>query len=584
MKTRSDTAVLRWLFRQARPYWGHLGIIFSLDLLATPLALLAPVPLMIAVDSAIGSKPLPGFLQALLPQPATTSATVALGIAVTLVVLVAVVTQLQKFGNWWLQTYVGEKLALEFRGKLLGHAQRLSAVYHDKKGTADAIYRIQYDAPAIQWIIIHGISPFITAVFTLGSMLFVTAALDAQLAVVALAVSPVLFLLANTFRSRLRTQWKQVKHAESSALSVIQEVLTALRVVQAFGREQRESARFLRQSWQGLSARMRVVVSESMFGLAMGLTIALGTAIVLYLGVRHVQDGLLTLGELLLVMAYLAQLYQPLQAIGQQIGKLQGGLTSAERALALLAEEPTVVERPHALPIARADGAIRFEGVSFGYEPGHNVLHDLSFSVAPGSRVGIAGRTGAGKTTLISLLMRFYDPTSGRILLDGQDLASYRLADLREQFAVVLQESVLFSASIRENIAYGRPEATDDEIVNAAKAANADEFIREMPDGYDTVVGERGMRLSGGQRQRIALARAFLRDAPILILDEPTSAVDVKTEALIMDALDRLMTGRTTFIIAHRLSTLKKCNMTLTLDHGRLLPHRPDSDMLAVTA
>ena len=584
MKPHSDAAVLAWLFRQARPYWGHLAIIFALDLLATPLALIAPVPLMIAVDSAIGSKPLPGFLQALLPQSAATSPSVALAIAVALVVLVAVVTQVQKFGNWWLQTYVGEKLALEFRAKLLGHAQRLSAVYHDRKGTADAIYRIQYDAPAIQWIIIHGISPFFVAVFTLGSMLFVTAALDAQLAVVALAISPVLFLLANTFRSRLRTQWKEVKHAESTALSVVQEVLTALRVVQAFGREQRESARFLRQSWQSLSARMRVVVSESMFGLAVGLTIASGTAIVLYLGVRHVQDGLLSLGELLLVMAYLAQLYQPLQAIGQQIGKLQGGLTSAERALALLAEEPTVVEKPDAFPIVRADGAIRFENVSFAYETGHNVLHDLSFNVPPGSRVGIAGRTGAGKTTLISLLMRFYDPTSGRVLLDGHDLAGYRVADLREQFAVVLQESVLFAASIRENIAYGRPEAAEGEIINAAKAANADEFIREMPDGYDTIVGERGMRLSGGQRQRIALARAFLRDAPILILDEPTSAVDLKTEALIMDALDRLMTGRTTFIIAHRLSTLEKCDVILTLDHGRLLPHRPDSDMLTLTA
>jgi ATP-binding cassette subfamily B protein len=291
---------------------------------------------------------------------------------------------------------------------------------------------------------------------------------------------------------------------------------------------------------------------------------------VLFIGARHVAPGALSVGDLVLVMGYIALLYVPLQTISKSITTLQSSLVSAERSLALLDEPTDVAERPGARPLARAGGAVAFRDVSFSYDGGEPVLREVTFEVAPGTRVGIAGATGAGKTTLISLLSRFYDPTAGQVLLDGTDLRDYRLADLRGQFGIVLQDAVLFSATVAENIAYGRPAATIAEVVAAAKSANIHEFITGLPDGYETLVGERGMRLSGGERQRIALARAFLKDAPILILDEPTSSVDVHTEAGIMQAMERLMQGRTSFMIAHRLATLAHCDVRLEVSAGRV--------------
>ena len=304
-----------------------------------------------------------------------------------------------------------------------------------------------------------------------------------------------------------------------------------------------------------------------------GLVIAAGEAAVIFIGVRNVQAGTLTLGDLLLVMGYLSQLYRPLQSISKKVGDLQGSLASAERTFALLDQTPEVIEKPNAIPLSRASGALSFQNVSFAYEGGENnpVLQNVSFEVGPGTRVGIAGATGAGKTTLVSLLTRFYDPTSGQITLDGVDLRDYKIADLRKQFAIVLQEPVLFSTSIAENIAYANPDATYEEIVAAARAANAHEFTTNLPEGYHTQVGERGMRLSGGERQRISLARAFLKDSPVLILDEPTSSVDEKTEAVIMEAMTQLMLGRTTFMIAHRLSTLEQCDVRLKIEQGRVI-------------
>jgi ATP-binding cassette subfamily B protein len=305
-----------------------------------------------------------------------------------------------------------------------------------------------------------------------------------------------------------------------------------------------------------------------------------GTAAVLFVGVRNVQTGVLTVGELLMVMAYLTQLYGPMETISQKVGDLQSSLASAERAFELLDETPDVTEKHHARRLVRARGGIEFRNVSFGYEGTVSVLHDISFSIAPGTRLGIVGKTGAGKTTLVSLITRFYDPTAGAILLDGVDLRDYRIADLRNQFGIVLQEPVLFSTSIAENIAYARPGARWHDIISAADAANAHDFIRELPEGYETVVGERGMRLSGGERQRIALARAFLKDAPILILDEPTSSVDTKTETAIMEASERLMQGRTSLMIAHRLSTLEHCDARFEIEYGKLL--RPTGARLSV--
>jgi ATP-binding cassette subfamily B protein len=353
-----------------------------------------------------------------------------------------------------------------------------------------------------------------------------------------------------------------------------------MRVVKAFGKEKAEHARYIHRSNRTVDARVRLSLTEAAFGLAVNVAIAVGTAAVLFVGVRHVQTGLLTVGELLIVMAYLTQLYGPMETISQKVGDLQSSLASAERAFELLDETPDVTEKPHARRLRRARGAIEFRDVSFGYEGTVSVLRDMSFSIPPGTRLGIVGKTGAGKTTLVSLLTRFYDPTAGTILLDGVDLRDYRLADLRNQFGIVLQEPVLFSTSIAENIAYARPGARWRDILAAAEAANAHEFVSALPDGYDTIVGERGMRLSGGERQRIALARAFLKNAPILILDEPTSSVDTSTEAAIMEASERLMQGRTSLMIAHRLSTLEDCDARFEIEFGRLA--RPTGARLRV--
>jgi ATP-binding cassette subfamily B protein len=458
---------------------------------------------------------------------------------------------------------------LDFRAKLFRHLQRLSLSYHDTKGAADSMYRLQYDAPSVQSITVNGVMPFISSALTLAAMLYVITRIDWVLAVVAISTIPLLYWTTRTSMGTLRRSWKNVRELESSALSVLQEVLTSIRVVKAFVREDHEQERFIGRSRMRLTELIRVVLLQMKFDMTISLLIAITSAVTLSLGILHVRAGVLTLGNLLLVIGYLAQLYQPLRTMSRKTSQLQSALAGAERALAVLDEVPDVAERPAARPLVRAIGAIELRHVTFGYGDSH-VLRDVSFRVPPGATVGIAGPTGAGKTTLLSLLMRFYDPISGEILLDGVDVRDVKLRDLRQQFAIVHQDAVLFSTSVADNILYARPDASQRDIEDAARAANAHDFITALPQGYDTVVGERGMRLSGGERQRIALARAFLKDAPILLLDEPTSAVDVKTEYVIMEALDRLMAGRTTFMIAHRLSTLEHCDVRLTVDQGQV--------------
>ena len=557
------------LLAQVRPYWPHLACILVLDFAAVPLALLVPVPIKIAIDSAIGEHPLPwplGAIEGLGSQGA------ALAVAVGLLVGLALLTEAQKYLTWMLQAYTGERLVLEFRAALFGHVQRLSLAYHDTRGTADSIYRVQYDAPAIQWIAAYGVSPFLTAGMTLVGMIAVTARLDGALALVALAVLPVLVVLIRVFSRRLHAKWHQAKELGSSVASVLQEVLTGLRVVKAFAQEGREQRRFVDQASEEVRANVGLVRLQGAFYTLVGLTLGAGMACALYLGVLHVQRGALTLGELTVVMSYLAQLYRPLETLSKNLSQLQQSVAGAERAFALLDQLPEVSDRADALALGRARGEIEFRDAGFSYDGKHRVLEGLSLRVRAGARVGIVGRTGAGKTTLVNLVTRFYDPTSGAVLLDGEDLRRWRLDDLRRQFAIVLQEPVLFSTSIAENIAYGRADADSAAIEAAARAANAHDFIAALPEGYASQVGERGMRLSGGERQRIALARAFLKDAPILILDEPTSSVDVRTEQEIMQAFERLMRGRTTFIVAHRVSTLEHCDAIYAVDGGRVAP------------
>jgi ATP-binding cassette, subfamily B, bacterial len=563
------------LWREIRPYRLFVAGLLGLSLLSPPLALLGPLPLKLMVDNVIGSRPLPWVLRALLPSGVAHSGSALLLVVALLVVVVGLLSQLRDFASTLLSTYTGEKLLRAFRAKLFGHAQRLSLLYHDEHGTADSTYRIQYDATSLQNIVVEGAVPFITSALTLLAMLAVMARINWKLAVVGLAISPFIFAVSRANRRLMRQQSREVRKLESAALSVVQEVLGAARVVKSFGQEEREQRRFIERSNQGMRARLRLALVEGSFGMLVAFISAAGMAAVLYIGVSDIQAGRLTLGDLLLTVGYLAQLYAPLKTISRKVASLQSHMAGAERAFALLDEAPDVVERPDARSLARASGGMAFLSVCFAYHHDRPVLRNVSFDVAPGTCLGVVGTTGAGKTTLVNLLTRFYDPTSGAVLLDGVDARDYKLADFRNQFAIVLQEAVLFSASIAENIAYGRPSAGTAEIIAAAKAANAHEFIRQLPQGYETVVGERGLCLSGGERQRVSLARAFLKDAPILILDEPTSSVDLTTEQAIVEAMERLMHGRTTFIIAHRLSTLKYCELILRLEYGQVVGLRP---------
>ncbi|HTM35454.1 MAG TPA: ABC transporter ATP-binding protein [Terriglobales bacterium] len=534
-----------------------------------PLTLLYPLPLKVVVDSVLGTQPLPSWLAPWLPFLRLRAASLEAAIAILLAI--AVLVSLQSLAAWWLQTYTGEKLVWDFRARLLNHVQRLPLMFHDRYGATDSVYRIQHDAPSIQYVTIQGLVPLTTAIFTLVAMIVVTARMDLVLALIALTITPVLFLLSLGCSRIVRKRSETIKHLDSSALAVIQEVIGSIRVIKAFGQENREHDRFVRRSAKRMSQQVRLSIQQAVFNVLIGLTIAMGTAAALYFGVRHVRAGTLTVGSLLMIMAYIAQIYQPLQTLTGKVTDLQVWLASLDRTFLLLDQQPEITERRGAYQLRSARGAFEFRNVSFAYDESGRGLEDLCFRIPAGVRVGIVGATGAGKTTLLNLLMRFYDPNSGEVILDGHDIRDYRIADLRRQYAVVLQEPVLFAASIAENIAYGKPDASDEEIIAAASAAASHDFILNLPEGYETQVGDRGSRLSGGERQRISLARAFLRNSPILILDEPTSSVDVHTEAAIMEATERLISGRTTFMIAHRLSTLKSCDLVLVLDQGRLV-------------
>ena len=573
---RKKFPVLLRVLAESRHCAGPLALIAGLSLLSLPLTLLYPLPLKLAVDGVLGNHPPPMFLAAVMSARHPNS---ILFWAIALLLAIAVLVNLQGLGSWWLQTYIGERLVWHFRAKLLNHVQRLPLSFHDHY-----VYRIQHDAPAIQYVVIQGLLPLITAVLALMGMVFVTMRIDPALALVSLGIIPLLLGLTLACSQFVRLRSKMIKDLDSSAMSVIQEVLGCIRVIKAFGQEDREHERFIRRSNQRVSGQVKLALWQAVFNMLIGLTLAGGTAAALYIGVKHVGSQTLTVGSLLIVMAYIAQMYQPLQLLTGKITDLQSWMISLERCFVLLRQSPEISENPSALPITRARGEFEFRKVSFGYAGSGRGLNNISLKIPAGSRVGIVGATGAGKTTLLNLIMRFYDPTEGQVLLDGVDLRDYRIADLRRQFAVVLQEPVLFDASIAENIAYGKRNATDDEIMAAAQSASAHEFISNLANAYETSAGERGVALSGGERQRISLARAFLRDSPVLILDEPTSSVDTNTETAILAATATLMQGRTTFMIAHRLNTLRCCNFILVLEKGHLAEIRESVSELSHAA
>ena len=556
------------LWREIKGYrWATLLIIL-LEVLGVPLVLATPLPLAFAVDCAINNDPVPSWLDSILPSAATSSTTAIAITAALMTLAIALLNHVRGVSKWLLSVWTGERLMLRFRTRMFEHAQRVSLAYHDEQGTSDSTYRIQYDAASIQHLATEALTPVVTAVLTLVGMLYITARIDAVMALAAVSVIPVLVITARFYQHRLRTRWMYVKGAESGTMAIITEALGALRVVKAFGNEDRETLRYESLARTTMRNQIRVALLESTMWFVIGMVLALASAAVLYLGVERVNSGELTLGAMLVAVAYVASITAPLETLARHSGDLQGSLAGAERAFTLLDEPHEVVERPHALPLARARGLIEFDRVTFHYPSTRGGISAVSGRVAPGSRVGVSGATGSGKSTIISLMCRFYDVDEGAIRIDDVDIRDYRLADLRNQFAIVLQEPVLFSTSIAENIRYAEPRASFDAIQAAAMAANAHEFIERLPDGYDTVVGERGFTLSGGQRQRISIARAFLKDAPILILDEPTSSVDTHTEAQIVRAIDQLVRGRTTFLISHRESLLEACDGVLVVSNG----------------
>jgi len=559
---------LKRAFEDLRPYLWPLAALLVISLLAVPIALIFPLPIKLLVDNVLGSQPLPGYLTIFVGSQASKS--LGISLAISILLGAAVLTYLQNLVNVWYSNKVGNRMTLDVRAHLFRQMQRLSIAYHDTMGASDSAYRTLNDAPMLRSFGIDNIIPLTTSILTLAAMILVMVYLDWQLALIALLVSPLMFLLTVAFRPRIRAGWRKYRASESAAMEVAQESLSASRLVKSYGQEERKNQQLVSHYSESLSAQLKVQVDSAFYSLLVGIVTASGLAAVLYIGIGHVQAGILTLGSLLVVNYYVTQLYTPLRNVGASILDIQMSLTGVERYRAVLDEKPDVPESPNALPLARARGEIAFRKVSFEYTKDHPVLQDVSFSLPSGSCLGVVGPTGSGKTTLSTLMLRLFDPTKGVITLDDIDLKDYKLADLRNQFAVVHQETVLFSTTVAENIRFARPNASMDEVVAAATAAKAHDFITSLPNGYDTLVGERGMKLSGGERQRISLARAFLKNAPILILDEPTSSLDVHTETAILDTIQELMKDSTTLMIAHRPSTLRNCNMILMLEDGRV--------------
>src|SRR5690348_5771616 len=571
MKNKNVSAFAVYLraFKEVRPFWPHLAVILVLGLAATPIGLLTPLPLKIIVDCVLGQRALPAQF-AVLPASLRTGPEAVLLTAIGLAVVLVVITVLHRNTEWLVREWVAERMVKLFRARLFRHALQAAALGQNAESVQDLAFRIGNDAPALQWTAIYGFIPVVVSGASLAGTLWVTAGINPKLALLALVSAVPAMWLIKFNQNRMRGGWREVKEEESAVQAIVHETLGALRLVATFGQEQREHERFLVQARSAVRVRLRVLSRQGLLGAALTVSTSIGAILILYVGVRDVQAKLMSVGDLLLIVAYVAQLYEPLQAIGMHIAGQQQAIASAERAFALLDMKPAVLDNG-TRALGRADGAIEMAGVDFGYPGGAPLFAGVSLAIPAGSRVGIVGRTGAGKSTILALLLRLYDPTAGAIRLGGVDLREFRLADLRRQFAVLWQDSALFSTTIAENIAYARPEASMAEIVAAAKAAQAHDFIEALPAGYATRVGDRGERLSGGERQRIALARAFLKDAPILVLDEPTSALDLETEEALVESLDRLMEGRTVLMIAHRTGTLRGCDMILRVGSGRVM-------------
>ncbi|KUG27792.1 lipid a export atp-binding/permease protein msba [hydrocarbon metagenome] len=551
------------LLAYLRPYRLTFVLCLGLVGMISAMELLKPWPLKLAVDQIIGRAPLDlwGFTL----DPATIAITVQLASVVGLLLAVHFLVGFAQLLNNYLTIRMGQNMVQDLRCDLFQHLQRQSLLFHQKWPTGDLIYRIMGDTYAVQTLLMNGVFTSLTSSAMLVGMFIVCLRMDVELTIYAVCIIPFLFLAISRVSRRIGDLTTETHMKESQVYSTVERIFSSITLIQAFAREDDEKRRFVAESQHSFDRKLSLYSLQTVYGWLIGGITATGTALVLYIGVSHVLDGTLTTGELLIFISYLATLYTPLSNLSTTVASIRASLAQAKRVIDVMAMDQSVREDPGATSLAVPAGQVRFDDVTFGYDPAKPVLADVAFSCPGGSTVAVVGQTGAGKTSLISLLLRFYDPQKGTITIDGQDLRKVTLKSLREKIAIVLQETQLFPMSVHENIAYGKRKASREEVVRAATLANAHDFITALPEGYDTQLGERGANLSGGQRQRLAIARALLKDAPLLILDEPTSALDGETEALIMQGLERLMVNRTTFIIAHRLSMMRRADLILVI-------------------
>ena len=561
-----------WVWSYARKFPGQLAAVLSLMGVGVVLNLMKPWPLVFLIDHVLRGRPTAAWAGwALARLPGAQDQLTLLTWTAAATVLIFLLDWSVGLATNYARITLGQRLTYRVATDLFLHLQSLSLLFHTRRSTGDNIRRVTTDCASVTTIFRDALLPLVTAAASLILMFSILWRINGTLTVLALLVAPFMILAFRLYAQPMLERGYDEDDAEGRIYGMVEQTFSAMPAVKAFGREMMNEEQFHRRTRGALSAAVASLTVQLKFKIMMELATAVGSAAILWFGARAVISGEMTVGSIILFLSYLASLYAPLEAMMYTGSTIQTAGGGALRVLELLRVEPEVSDRADAVPLARAEGRLEFEQVSFGYEEGRPILREVSLRVEPGETVALVGPTGAGKTTLVSLIPRFFDPSQGRVLLDGHDLREVRLADVRRQVALVLQEPFLFPLSLVENIAYGRPEASAAEIEAAARAANAHDFISRLPEGYQTVIGERGATLSGGERQRLSIARALLKDAPVLILDEPTSALDAGAEALIMDALRTLVRGRTTFIIAHRLATVQNADRILVLDQGRIV-------------
>ncbi|HHV55020.1 MAG TPA: ABC transporter ATP-binding protein [Firmicutes bacterium] len=503
-----------------------------------------------------------------------------LNVLALLIILLTAAKGIFTYSKQYFLGYVGHRFAMDLRALLFDRLQEVSLEYHEREKSGESVVRMTGDVTILQGIISGTLAGLISDGVTLLGILIFTFYLHWKLALLTVLLFPFIGLMVGRFGERVRQFTRQMQDRMTDITTIIQETLLGIRIVKAFTLEEHEKRRFARENRASFFAGLRSVQVQATISPLVELLVVGAMTGVIWYGAREVLAGRLTAGDLVAFLSYAGMASAPVAALSQQLSSLQQGRAAAERIDTLFAAPVRVTDSPQAVPLPPLSGRVRFRHVTFGYEPGRPVLHDVSFEVEPGQVVALVGPSGAGKSTLVHLLLRFYDPDEGSIEVDGYDLRRVTLRSLRQQIGFVPQETVVFGVSVRENIACGRPGATEEEIVAAARAANADDFIRRLPQGYDTILGERGINLSGGERQRLAIARALLRQPRILILDEATASLDAESEHLVQEALERLLSGRTTFIIAHRFSTIERADLVVVLDRGRLVESGPPGELL----